>query len=203
MIEGKSYMRGANGFLITGKEVIWNKQKYFGVDTEPWPIDFQTCSKFDNFEKELLSNIYIQALTQEKSVFLLNKFLACKYVQECLENNKSIRILYCETNAENLMFDETLNIFTKLGRFLGFDYAYGGDDFYSCVLNDLICRPELFKENSYLNEYGLLSSEYSSQQFISERNILKKESKDPYLFENGDYIIYKIFEVCPEKLICL
>lgn len=39
---------------------------------------------------------------------------------------------------------------------LGFDYAYPGGSYYSCVFNDIGRIPEL--KDMSLNEFGLLSS---------------------------------------------
>ena len=77
---------------------------------------------------------------------------------------------------------------------MGFDVAYSGGSYYSCVLNDIVSGriPEF--QSVRLNENGLLSSYEEAELFLRQREELEKATTE-YIFEKGDYVIYRLTEV--------
>ena len=77
---------------------------------------------------------------------------------------------------------------------LGYDVAYSGGSYYSCVLNDVVSGriPEF--QNVRLNENGLFSSYEEAEAFLKQREEQEKATTE-YIFEKGDYVIYRLTEV--------
>lgn len=183
-------MLKSNGFLVTGQKRFLNNQFYYGVDTNPWPIELCQCQFFKEQEKKIIEELDILN-SEENFACLLSFEMTKKYILECIKLKLDIRVLYCETTVTNISFDTKI----KIGKaFLGYDYAYGGGDYYSCVLSDIIYRPNLFGYKDFLNEYGLIKRESNLLNFIHDREKKKKECSEPNLFEDGYFIIYKIYD---------
>lgn len=81
-----------------------------------------------------------------------------------------------------------------ISYFLGYDYAYSGGSYYSCIANDVISGriPEM--KRYILNKFGLFNTIKEVNEFIVFRNKLM-DKYEPLTFEEGDFIIYKIDEV--------
>ena len=77
-------------------------------------------------------------------------------------------------------------------KFIGYDYAYSGGSFYSAVNNDVISKRIPNFINFRLNQHGLFETYDEINHFVKLRELLKD---DIYTFEEGNFIIYKLFEV--------
>ena len=85
----------------------------------------------------------------------------------------------------------------ELGRareVLGYDLAYSGGSYYSCILNDIIDGRIKEFEEIVLNENGLFNTYKEAEQFRKIRNKMIKSDSE-YTLERGDFIIYEITEV--------
>lgn len=81
-------------------------------------------------------------------------------------------------------------------NFLGYDYADSGGSYYSVVLNDVISKRIPQFANIHLNGYGLFETYENIVDFIRLRESLKKTecSQEGYL-EEGDFVIYELYEI--------
>ena len=107
-----------------------------------------------------------------------------------MEKNINYRIILCFTTRK---FPKMVNL-NEEELFLGYDYAYPGGSYYSAVLSDVASKriPEFNKYK--LNKYGLFDTLEELTKFIDERKAIKDNSID-YDFEEGDFIIYKLYEL--------
>ena len=184
------------GFLVTNNLFFFNGKKYYGVDTDPWEMDFKECSFYAPnvreeyyLESDMLSNDF---------VFLLNEKHAKLYYEQYRKIVNDARLLYCICTLEENI--HALNSVHTIGEynFLGYDYAYGGGDYYSAVLNDVVIRPQLFQNRFALNKYGLISNVETMSLFIHERTEAEHLTDDVMLFEKGDFVIYKLYDATPK-----
>lgn len=114
------------------------------------------------------------------------------YIEESEKLGIDYRILLCLTNRNAPILSAAESDIS--GKFLEYDYAYSGGSYYSCILNDIFSeRIEEFK-GIKLNEYGLFSSFEQAEKFGKYRENLKSLSSE-YIFEEGDFVIYKLVEV--------
>ena len=163
---------------------------YRGVDGNNWYLNY--CSDnpyFEEFYDEYIDN----GLAKPGIVACCTDV---EYMRRCVEESKklgiSFRILLCSTNRKEPVLDE--NRLGQAGRVLGFDVAYSGGSYYSCVLNDVVSgRIEAFRQLA-LNENGLFATYEEAKEFLKQREELEKATTD-YIFEKGDYVIYKLTEV--------
>lgn len=176
-----------NGYIIQRR----SESNYCGVEGDNWYLNY--CSDKKCFEEFYNANI-------DKSWSDLNYVDCCSdveyircYINESLLLGIKFNILLCSTNREKPILEKS-NLGQR-GKVLGYDYAYAGGSYYSCILNDIISgRIEEFKQ-IHLNENGLFDSYEEVEEFIMYREKIKNENQD-YIFEEGDFIIYKITEVC-------
>lgn len=175
-----------NGYIVQRKI----DYEYKGVDGDNWYLNY--CSNNSFFQEFCDENIY-------KSWYDLDYVDCCSdksYVKQCINESKKLgidyRILLCAT-CRNLPKLEKLEL-GKIGEVIGYDYAYSGGSYYSCILNDIISgRIEEFKDIS-LNKYGLFNTYEEAEKFSQLRNSLLVKDIN-YIFERGDFIIYEITEV--------
>lgn len=93
-----------------------------------------------------------------------------EYMRRCVEESKklgiSFRVLLCSTNRpEPVLRQSRLG---QAGSVLGFDVAYSGGSYYS--------------------------SYEEAESFLRQREKLEKATTE-YIFEKGDYVIYRLTEV--------
>lgn len=177
---------------------------YLGVEGDCWNIDEDTeglnKQEIDNIRDYVYRNIESswydeQAIDGCNSIKFLNK-----YLDACINAQINFLVLYCKTNRTMPSYrqvDTTDNF-----RFLGYDYAYPGGSFYSCVFNDLYSRRIYELHNIELNEYGLISSEEMLIQFVERRNELVKYDQNS-LFEQGHFVTYELWQYIGEYPIYL
>lgn len=163
---------------------------YQGVDGDNWFLNY--CSDNPYFE-EFYDKTIDNGLANPGVVACCTDV---EYMRRCVEESKklgiSFRVLLCATNRQQPMLDTEDYGFAE--KELGFDVAYSGGSYYSCVLNDVVSGriPEF--QSVRLNENGLFSSYEEAESFLRQREELEKATT-VYIFEKGDYVIYKLMEV--------
>lgn len=182
-------MRGLqdNGYIIQKKPV----SDYCGVDGDNWYLNY--CSDKVYFEKFYDENI-------DKAWSNLDYVDCCsdvEYIRCCIEESLKLgiefKVLLCSTSKKQPILEKRK--LGRLGKVLGYDYAFSGGSYYSCILNDIISgRIREFNEIN-LNENGLFDSYEDAEKFMLFREEIKS-TKMNYVFEEGDFIIYKITEIC-------
>ena len=174
-----------NGWIIQkNKEGL-----YQGVEGDNWFLNYE-----EMVDKEIVDyfddNIDL-AWDDIGRVDVANDF---NYIMKCaniaMVKNIKFRVILCYTTREN----PKANDVKKQTTFLGYDYAYSGGSYYSAVSNDVVSRRIAIFEKFKLNSNGLFESEEDIIEFIAERNKLKQNSTDSY-FEDGDFIIYKLYNL--------
>ena len=163
---------------------------YRGVDGDNWYLNYRSDNPyFEEFYNKHIDNGLANP-----------KFVACctdaEYMRCCVEESKnmgiSFRILLCSTNRQAPVLGETR--LGQAGRVLGFDVAYSGGSYYSCVLNDVVSGRIVEFRQLTLNENGLFATYEEAEAFLNQREELEKATTD-YIYEKGDYVIYKLTEV--------
>lgn len=182
----------SSGFLV--KAVDRNAYKtYCGVEGNTWCMRLKT--EIGNFS-ELNSYYYNKIERNWRNIDFVdlctNIGYIKRYIMACKEANFDTQLLYCMTTKrypENNI--QPITNYNSL--FLGYDYAYAGGTFYSCVFSDVYMnRIEEFS-NIQLNDNGLISSEKDMLRFIKVREGLQ-ENKDLRI-ERGDFTIYKLWSI--------
>lgn len=185
----------SNGFIITGQpDTI-----YKGVDNEAWPLEIEEIDniKINNIHRKLDEDCYRHY--QESYVSLLTNLEEIIFYDKiCRDNGIRTNILYCETSLLEPKFNiELAQRFLLNSQFIGYDLASKDPDYHSCIKNELLYHPFIFKNVTpqILNSHGLFNKYSDAEGFILERgNILQDATKNIYL-EKGDFIIYKLFLV--------
>ncbi|QVK19325.1 hypothetical protein KHQ81_06445 [Mycoplasmatota bacterium] len=157
MINAVNY--NPNGFII--KRIDGDDAKkyknYHGIDGDSWPIDKYTKGLSIN-DINILSNY----LDEYFMKFYYNKDAvgACcdikflnSYIDACIKADFNIELLFCETKKSTPICTINPEAFNRNFIFIGFDYGYPEDDYYSCVYNDVNRFSEMAKLK--LNKYGL------------------------------------------------
>ena len=162
--------------------------KYQGVEGDNWFLNYE-----DNIDKEIIDYFddHIDlAWTNDKCVDACNNMSYIKkYLDIASERNINYRIILCFTNRQ---YPKMINNDAE-GIFLGYDYVYSGGSYYSAVLNDVISKRIPKFQKYRLNDYGLFDSIEELTEFVEDRNIIKENSVD-YDIEDGDFIVYKLYE---------
>lgn len=162
---------------------------YKGIEGDNWFLNYE-----EMIDKEIVNyfdeNIDL-AWADDGIVDVSNDF---NYIKKCISIAKSknikFRVILCYTTRENPKAKDD-NLQTE---FLGYDYAYSGGSYYSAVANDMIFRRIAIFEKFNLNSHGLFESSEEIMKFIVERRKAVQNSTDLY-FEDGDFIIYKLYEL--------
>lgn len=172
-----------NGYIIQRKKV----SQYRGIDGENWYLNYCSDNPFfegfynENIDKAWNDLDYVDCCADESYIK--------KYIDESKKLGIEFRILLCATcrsypRIHKAGFERT--------QVLGYDFAYSGGSYYSCILNDILSgRIKEFKE-IVLNENGLFDTYEQAEQF---RQIRKAMQNSRDTFEQGDFLIYKIIEV--------
>lgn len=174
--------------MING--IIFQKvdnRKYKGVDGYNWYLNdiYQDIlgKYFDeNIDKSWYSPDYVDVCSEE--AFINN------YIELSKRENINFRMILCETEKKYPKLEARI----CNAKFIGYDYAYSGGSYYSAVLNDICLRKIGEFAKIKLNVFGLFDDLKNTNEFIKVRNQLITERKD-YLFEKGDFIIYKLYEI--------
>ena len=175
-----------NGYIVQRV----SESGYRGIDGDNWYLNY--CSAdiyFANFHAANIDNSFENPRVVECCTDV-------EYLQRYMEESKklgiSFRILLCSTDRSEPALGETR--FGQADNVLGFDVAYSGGSYYSCVLNDVVSGriPEF--QNIRLNGNGLFSSYEEAEAFLKRREELEQATTE-YIFEKGDYVIYRLTEV--------
>ena len=175
-----------NGYIIQKA----NNSYYRGVDGDNWFLNY--CSDNTYFAKFHAVNIDNGMEIPER----VECSADVDYMKKCVEEAKklgiSFRVLLCATNRPVPVLNTERP--SQAEKILGYDVAYSGGSFYSCVLNDVVSGriPEFQKVR--LNENGLFPSYEEAEAFLKQREEMEKATTE-YIFEKGDYVIYKLTEV--------
>lgn len=197
LIDGKIVLC-KNGIVI--KEKLNLKNEYLGIEGNNWFIDLE-YEKIEESQREYFHKYYCANV---EMAWRDQNYVDCcsdinhiyKYQDICQRNNIDYVTLFCESEKMNPIWEnkKDYKIEDKL-IFLGYDYAYAGGSFYSCVLNDVMSKRIDQFSHVKLNEYGLISTEEEMVAFIILREELKNKL-EKYTFEEGEFIIYKLWQVC-------
>ena len=172
-----------NGIIIQRNQI----GRYKGVEGDNWYLNDKYPELFEeyfceNIEKSWYDSDYVDVCTDIHFVE--------KYIELSRLNHIKFRVLLCETekekpNIQNMVWNT---------RFIGYDYAYLGGSYYSAVLND-ICSGRIEQFNDYiLNSNGLFDDIINLKDFISQREHYKRQYGNQ-LIEEGDFVIYKLYEI--------
>jgi len=175
-----------NGYVVQRKGI----SDYYGIEGDNWYLNY--CSENSYFENFYEDNIdkswndarYVDCCTNE--AYLKN------YIEESQKLGIEFNVLLCSTCKEFPYLEEL-----RLGnerKVLGYDCAYAGGSYYSCVLNDIISGRINAFCNITLNDNGLFNCYEDAEMFLKYRNRIKCENVND-IFEDGDFIIYKITKI--------
>lgn len=172
-----------NGYIVQRK----NKNKYQGVEGDNWYLNYEGRA---NYYQSYYNEMIDLSWKDNKRVDCCADFdYVIKYGQESKELNIEYRVILCETEKSYPIVKPEYPTL-----FLGYDYAYTGGSYYSCVYNDLYERRVTEFEMMQLNKNGLFDTEEDIKKFINKRNDLKQKYNESR-FEKGDFIIYRLSEV--------
>ena len=101
------------------------------------------------------------------------------------------RILLCSTDKPEPKSEGAPE---REGIVLGYDCAYTGGSYYSCITNDILTGRIKEFRGIALNENGLFATQEEAENFMQYREELKKQTTE-YVYEEGNFAIYKITEV--------
>lgn len=176
-----------NGLIIQKR--IQNQRHYQGVEGDNWYLNFdlKELGIFyeENIEKAWGDSDYVDVCNHLEFIQ--------KYIFLSKSKNIDYRVLVCMTERKYPQMELPVELNMS---FLGYDYAYSGGSYYSAVLNDIISKRIPQFANIQVNRYGLFETYEQVADFIKLRESMKKSecSQEEYL-EEGDFIIYKLFEL--------
>ncbi len=183
----------ASGFLVVSESIIIKGMAYHGVDTDAWPLGTNFTS---NVATSILENSYLNLALP----VLVDFDSAFHYCLLCKQAGVKPRMLFCEA-----IMDHSVNSIPSFASppnmtCLGFDYAYPSGDYYSAIVNDIICRNGILPTpwRNHLNEFGLLPTMDELMRFVEERALAAEESEQHghgMLFEKGDFVCFRVFLV--------
>lgn len=175
-----------NGIVFQRKD----NRKYKGIDGDNWYLNDVYRDTLGMFFDEIIDKAwcdsnYVDVCNNENFIE--------KYIDLSQKNHIDFRMILCETDRQYPRIKSVIDN----GIFIGYDYAYSGGSYYSAILND-ICSQRINEfRNIKLNSYGLFDELEDIHTFIYKRNQLIKKSKN-YVFEDGDFLIYKLYEIKPD-----
>ena len=181
-----------NGFIIK-KETEY---KFYGLTDDIWPIDLDTPKLEKQVKKKLFdyceSNVR-RSWENDKVVEVSNNIdFINQYIYACELADIKYQILFCCSEKEIPQINISSQDLYEKFVFLGYDYAYPGGSFYSCIYNDLFFK-RVHQFNCFrLNQYGLFNNEKDLINFIDLRIELQKKSSI-HLFEKGDFVVFKLW----------
>ena len=175
-----------NGFVFQRKSEL----NYKGIEGDNWYLNYYSDDPYfadfydHNIDKAWNNMEYVDCCIDEKYIK--------KYIEESVKQGIDFRILMCSTCMSKPTLKKGEKF--KLGDVLGYDYAYSGGSYYSCVLNDIISQRIKELRSIQLNKNGLFNTYEEAVSFGNYREKLRMNSDD-YNFEEGNFIVYKITEV--------
>lgn len=190
-----------NGIMIKALNTKYSEEfklpislfNYYGIEGDNWPIDkySENLDKSDiNFIKEFIyenvDNVaeYNRCTAVCNDIDFINYYIDC-----CYKANFIIDIFFVETELSSPIC-KINPIGNENFEFLGFDYAFPADDYFSSIFQEYKIISQF--GNFVLNENGLFSTEEQIQEYIQTREELKNTEFKTYL-EQGKFIIYKVW----------
>ncbi len=175
-----------NGFIMQKR----NETFYQGVEGDNWYLNYDYSDEMDLFYEENIAKSwentnYIDVCNDMNYIH--------QYINISKDKDIEYRILLCMTDR----ILPTMTLGTEMDLFfLGYDYAYAGGSYYSAILNDIISRRIPVFANIQLNNYGLFETYTEVINFVNTRQKIKGvECSMKEYIEDGDFVIYKLFEV--------
>lgn len=171
--------------------LIFQKKRdggYMGVEGDNWYLnDLYPNTIGIYFDENIAKSWYRSDWVDVcNDIFFINE-----YINLSRMNKIDFRILLCETNCNFPIINSNYNNTT----YLGYDYAYAGGSYYSAIYSDLYCRKIEGLSEIQLNQNGLLDSEFEIDRFINKRNDLIRNCENVNMFELGDFIKYKLYQI--------
>ncbi|MBP1744546.1 MAG: hypothetical protein H6Q58_1524 [Firmicutes bacterium] len=186
-----------NGFLVKriDSEYAATFGQYKGVEGDCFPINEHFSPKNVSLEESkylsdfLSKNVMLNDFDNSYADVCPNIYFIKRYIKACKAEGIGVQVIYCKTQKK---FPECeINTSSDSFRFLGYDLAYPGGSYYSCVFNDSKWISEMAR--FHLNKYGLFNSESEMLEFIRLRNELEKANPHS-TSEPGEFIIYQLWE---------
>lgn len=167
-----------------------NKGFYQGIEGDNWYLNYDSFDELGNyFEKNIEraweNSDYVDTCSDIKYIQ--------KYISISQIKNIDFRVLACmtEKRSPQMILPDQMHI-----KFLGYDYAYSGGSYYSAVLNDVVSRRISQFADISLNDFGIFETYQQVTDFINQREaIRKKKCYEREYLEEGDFIIYKLYEL--------
>lgn len=162
---------------------------YRGIEGDNWYLNYLSTNPHfkefyeENIDKEWMNPDFIECCTNTEYIN--------RYVEESNHLGIPYRILLCSTDKTEPRLEGKQE---REGTVLGFDCAYTGGSYYSCILNDIISGRIKEFHDITLNENGLFSTQEEAENYMKYREELKKQTTE-YVYEEGNFAIYKITEV--------
>lgn len=171
-----------NGYLIVSPRTS-SEINYQGVYGITWPLEDHVSEYNTNFLDELGLKMYLFGV-EVATIWETTKL----YLELCLENGIEAYLLLLETKIPH-PFIAVEN--PKDWKFIGFDYAYIGGDFYSAIQQELIMPkqpPDCISHwKNSLNNFGLFTTHNEVEAFRRERSLCKEDIEF-----SGDFYIIKV-----------
>lgn len=175
-----------NGFIIQKVNETSNKP-YKGIEADNW---------FFIYRNDKLKAFYDENIGDERSC-TDDSYIECcndkQFISDCIKycanTDQKFRVLFCRTQLPTPEIGMIPNMRLK---FLGYDYAYSGGSYYSCVQNDLFRNFPEFGQIQ-LNSNGLLKNRQQLERFIELRSTVP-EKYPRGTFECGNFIAYMLYE---------
>ena len=146
-----------NGYIIQKAE----SSAYRGVEGDNWYLNYLSTNPYfkefyeKNIEKEWLNPNFVECCADAEYI--------SRYVEESNRLGIPYHILLCSTDKPEPGLDATLE---QEGTVLGYDCAYTGGSYYSCIVNDILSgRIQEFRGIT-LNENGLFATQEEVEAFM-------------------------------------
>lgn len=184
-----------NGIVIQRKR----DEKYQGIDSgindDAWYLNYM-YEKDNELVRDYDKYVDISEGSFEIIEACINDQFIKKYILFSKKIGVDIRLILCETILDSPLYDAS-NLELE---FLGYDYAYPGGVYYSCIYNDIF--DDRIKEfyGTKLNKNGLFDTEDELDAFIQKREYLKNIYKKG-MFESGVFVKYRLYEINIENFL--
>ena len=180
-----------NGIVI--QKLVDNASGYRGIDGLDYSMNWYLCIDpgCEDLEKYVDENIELTYYDIGDGECIA----ACTdigFIKKWAERSSNFRLLLCETDVPRPVME-----MPKCSKkFLGYDYAYTGGDFYSAVYHEI---PSGFSQFE-LNENGLFASMEEMERYLSARR--EFEACHPAnTLETGDFVVYRLWELDKDEFL--
>jgi len=176
---------------INGIVITTNKDGgYRGVDSACWDLCYHPKyeAEFEEFYDEYIEKTYWNMPPHSWISACTDLDFIKRYIDVSKELQIPFRILLIKSEipAPVMQLQKEPRM-----KFLGYDYAYVGGDFYSAVYNEL--PGTLFPEIK-VNENGLIQTREEMEKYLAQREEFEK-NHPPYTLEVGDFAVMELYEI--------